>query len=117
MLVFHKAVFSGRSYLIYTANLPTSPTTTTATFAILAQDRDPAIASQKLETHLNALHTWVLKWRMLANALKSVHVMFTTRTGMCAPVRINNVQLPRADHFKYLGIHLDRTHLAPPYLH
>jgi hypothetical protein len=45
---------------------------------------------------------------MQANALKSVHVTFTTCTGMCPPVHINNVQLPCADQVKYLGLHLDR---------
>jgi hypothetical protein len=45
---------------------------------------------------------------MQANALKSVHVTFTTRTGMCPPVHMNNVQLPCADQVKYLGLHLDR---------
>jgi hypothetical protein len=44
---------------------------------------------------------------MQANALKSVHVTFTTRTGMCPPVHMNNVQLPCADQVKYLGLHLD----------
>jgi hypothetical protein len=99
-------------YLIYTTDLPTSPATTTATFAddtaILASDCDPAIASRKLQTHLNAIHTWLLKWRMQANALKSVHVTFTIRTGMCPPVHMNNVPLPSSDHCKYLGLHLDR---------
>jgi hypothetical protein len=56
-------------YLIH-HELPASPATTTATFAddtaILATDSDPAIASQKLQIHLNALH----KWRVQANALK-----------------------------------------------
>jgi hypothetical protein len=77
-------------YLIYTADLTTSPATTTATFAddtaILATDSDPAIASQKLQNHLNALHTWLHKWRIQANTLKSVHITFTTLTGMCQPV-------------------------------
>jgi hypothetical protein len=27
---------------------------------------------------------------------------------MCPPVHTNNVQLPCADHVKYLGLHLDR---------
>jgi hypothetical protein len=27
---------------------------------------------------------------------------------MCPPLHMNNVQLPCADHFKYLGLHLDR---------
>jgi hypothetical protein len=80
-------------YLIYTADLPTSPATITATFAddtaILALDSDPATASLKLHNHLNAIQTWLHKWRMQANALKSVHVTFTTQTGMCPSVHMN----------------------------
>jgi hypothetical protein len=99
-------------YLIYNADLPTSPATTIATFAddtaILALNSDPAIASQQLQTHLNAIQTWLHKWRMQANALKSVHVTFTTRTGMCPPVHMKNVQLPCAENVKYLGLRLDR---------
>jgi hypothetical protein len=45
---------------------------------------------------------------MQANALKLVHVTFTTRIGTCTPVHMNNVQLPCEDHVKYLGLHLDR---------
>jgi hypothetical protein len=45
---------------------------------------------------------------MQENALKSVHVTFTTRTGVCPPVHMNKVPLPSADHVKYLGLHLDR---------
>jgi hypothetical protein len=43
---------------------------------------------------------------MQANALKSVHVTFTTRSDTCPPVHMNNVQLPCEDHDKYLGLHL-----------
>jgi hypothetical protein len=92
---------------MYTADHPTSPTTTIATFAydtaVLATDSDPAVASQKLQIHLLAIQIWLQKWRMQANALKSVHVTFTTCSGTCPPVRINNVQLPCEDHVKYLG--------------
>jgi hypothetical protein len=35
-------------HLLYTADLPTSPESTTATSAVLAMDSDPHIASQKL---------------------------------------------------------------------
>jgi hypothetical protein len=42
----------------YTADLPTSPESTTATFAndtaVLATDSDPAIASHKLKSNLTA---------------------------------------------------------------
>jgi hypothetical protein len=62
----------------------------------------------ELQNHLNAIQTWLHKWRMQANALKSVHVMFTTHTGMCPPVHMNNMQLACADQVKYLGLHLDR---------
>jgi hypothetical protein len=45
---------------------------------------------------------------MNANGSKSTHITFTTRRGMCPTVHINNVQLPRTEEVKYLGLHLDR---------
>jgi histone H2A len=46
-------------YLLYTANLPTSPESITATSAydtaVVAMDSDPATASQKLQTDLFAI--------------------------------------------------------------
>jgi hypothetical protein len=48
---------------MYTADLPTSPTTTIATFAddtaVLATVSDPAVASQKFKTHLLAINIWL----------------------------------------------------------
>jgi hypothetical protein len=45
-------------YLLYTADLPTSPESTTATIggdtAVVATDSDPAIAAQKLQANLLA---------------------------------------------------------------
>jgi hypothetical protein len=108
-------------YLVYTADLPTFPATTTATLlmtAILPSDSDPATASLKLQNHLNTIQTWLHKWRMQANALKSVNVTFTTRTGMCPPVHMNNVQFPSADQVKLPRTPPGKkTYLAPPYLH
>jgi hypothetical protein len=52
-------------YLIYTAHLPPSPESTTATFAddiaVLSTHSDPAIASQKLQTNLLAIQNWFKK--------------------------------------------------------
>jgi hypothetical protein len=51
--------------LLYTADLPTSSESTTATFAddtaVVAMDSDPAIASQKLQTDLLAIQNWFKK--------------------------------------------------------
>jgi retron-type reverse transcriptase len=69
-------------YLLYTADLPTSPGSTTATFAddtaVVALDSDPAVASQKLQTDPLAIQNWFQKWRMKTNESKSIHVTFTT---------------------------------------
>jgi hypothetical protein len=49
-------------YLLYSADLPTSPGSTTATFtddtAAVTVDSDPAIASQKIQTDLLAIENW-----------------------------------------------------------
>jgi hypothetical protein len=49
-------------YLLYTADLLTSPGSATATFAdytaLLATDSDPAIASHKLQTNRTAIQNW-----------------------------------------------------------
>jgi hypothetical protein len=99
-------------YLLFTADLPISPETTSATFAddtaVTAIDNDPAIASSKLQTNLLAIQSWLAKWRMKVNGSMSTHITFTTRRGTCPPVHINNVQLPQTEAVKYLGLHLDR---------
>jgi hypothetical protein len=99
-------------YLLYTADLPTSPGSTTATFAndtaVVAMDSDPAIASQKPQTDLLAVRDWIKKWRMKANESKSFHVTFITRGETCLPIHINSVQLPQEEDVKYLRLHLDR---------
>jgi hypothetical protein len=49
-------------YLLYTADLPTSSESITATFAddtaVITTDNHPAIASHKLHTNLSAIQNW-----------------------------------------------------------
>jgi hypothetical protein len=53
-------------YLLYTADLPTSPESTAATFAddtsVIATDSDSNIASHKLQTNLLVIQNWFKKW-------------------------------------------------------
>jgi hypothetical protein len=96
-------------YLHYTADLPTSPNFTIATFAddtaVLVTDCDPAISSHKLQTSLLVIQHWLTKWRLRASRFKSTHVTFTTRRAKCPGVHIYKEQLPQAEEVKH---HLDR---------
>lgn len=99
-------------YLLYTADLPTSPGIITATFAddtaILASNSNPKTASELLQKNLNQIQHWLKKWRIKINESKSTHVTFTNRNETCPPVRLNKQEIPQADEVKYLGMHLDR---------
>jgi hypothetical protein len=82
--------------LLYTAYLPASPESATATSAddtaAVATDSDPNIASHKLQTNLLEIQNWFKKWRMKANGSKLNHVTFTTQREMYPQVHTNNVK-------------------------
>jgi hypothetical protein len=50
-------------YLLFIADLPSSTESTTGTFsddtAVITMDSDPGIASQKLQTNLDATQKWL----------------------------------------------------------
>lgn len=99
-------------YLIFTADIPSSPGVMTATYAddtaILAENVNPVVASDILQSHLNELQNWFDLWRIKINQTKSVHVTFTLRRNSCPPVYIYNTMVPQADEAKYLGMRFDR---------
>jgi len=99
-------------YLLFTADLPTTDYTSIATFAddtgLLAVHRDPAVASQRLQSHLTLLHKWFTLWKIRVNTAKSAHVTFTTRRVTCPPVFLHTTPIPVIHDVKYLGLHLDR---------
>jgi hypothetical protein len=85
-------------YLLFTAELPVSPETTSTTFAddtaVIATDNDPAIATSKLQTSLLAIQIWLPKWRMKAKGFKSTHHIHHAK-GNVSPS-------------SHLGLHPDR---------
>jgi hypothetical protein len=99
-------------YLLYTADLPTTEKTMTATYAddtaVLATHMDPVIAVRYLQEHLQDIQKWLKKWKIRVNESKSVQITFTMKRGICPSVALNDIQLPQADEAQYLGIHLDR---------
>jgi len=99
-------------YLLFTADLPTTDYTTIATFAddmgLLAVHRDPAVASQRLQSHLTLLHNWFTLWKIRVNPAKSARVTFSTRRVTCPPVFLHTTPIPVKHDVKYLGLHLDR---------
>jgi hypothetical protein len=104
------SVLGSSLYLMYTAALPTTDNITIATFAddtaLLAIDSDLALASQKLQQHLD-LQEWFDKWKIKINQTKSSQITFTTKRTNC-PVTINNIQIPIQTEVKYLGLYLDQ---------
>jgi hypothetical protein len=99
-------------YLIYTAHLPTTNNTTRATFAddaaLLTTDSDTALASQRLQHHLDLLQDWSDKWKIKINQIESSQITFTTIRANCPPVTINKIHIPVLNEVKYLGLYLDQ---------
>jgi hypothetical protein len=58
-----QGIVLGPLYLIFTANLPTTAESITATFAddtaVLTVNEDPAEATHQLQVHLNNIHSWL----------------------------------------------------------
>lgn len=65
------------------------------------------MASNLIQNHLNLLFISYKDWEIKVNEAKSVHCTFTLRQIVCSPVYLNNVPLPFAQNFRYLGLHLD----------
>jgi hypothetical protein len=99
-------------YQIYTADMPTTNTTTIATYAddiaLLAAINDPIVASRHLQHHLNLLQQWYSKWKLKINKTESVQATFTTRRINFPQVSISNIKIPVQTETKYLGLYLDQ---------
>ncbi|CAK1542793.1 unnamed protein product [Leptosia nina] len=99
-------------YTVFTADLPISEAVVTATYAddtaVLSCNRDPKVASAKLQECLDKIGLWLKKWRIRASPAKSLHVTFTLNRGDCTSVTLDGATLTHHTTAKYLGMHLDR---------
>jgi hypothetical protein len=95
-------------YSIFTADLPGTEQTLTATYAddtaILASHQNPVTAQRKLQNH-NQFEKWLKCWRIKANENMSTHVTFTLKRENCPPVTLNGNQIPQGETDKHVGIY------------
>ena len=60
-----------------------------------------------MQEHLNLIQTWLQDWRIKVNETKNTQVIYTLRRSDCPRVYLSNIEVPRANVAKYLGLHLD----------
>ena len=59
-----------------------------------------------VQEHLKLIQKWPQDWRIKFET-KSTQVIYTLRRSDCPHVYLNNIEIPRANVAKYLGLHLD----------
>ncbi|KAL4085431.1 hypothetical protein QTP88_027290 [Uroleucon formosanum] len=106
------AISSPILFNIYTANQPTTSHTSVADFAddkvIFTSGKNPHLAKQHLQNHLNLLTDWYSKWKIKINNEKSSRVTFTLKQSTVPLVYLNNKVIPSSSNVKYLGMTLDK---------
>ena len=73
----------------------------------MSRHYDPQIAAARVQEHFNLIQKWLQDWRIKVNETKSTQVICTLRCSNCPHVYLNNIEIPRANVAKYLGLHLD----------
>jgi len=105
---------------VFTSDLPLNENTLLGTFpddtAILATDKNPIHAAQKIQNHLNVLNNWFHDWKIQVNPSKSSQITFTLRSLECPATFIGNEQIPSSTQTKYLGLILDKRLIWGPHL-
>lgn len=98
-------------YTIYTSDMPCMDNVTVATYAddtaFLATSSTTIEASSLIQDQINTLQTWLNYWNIKVNEQKSTHVTFSLRRDDCPAIVMNGSQIPKSNHVKYLGMHLD----------
>jgi len=73
----------------------------------MSRHYDPQVAATGVQEHLNLIQTWLQDWRIKVNDTKNTQLIYTLRRSDCPHVYLNNIEIPRENVTKYLGLHLD----------
>jgi hypothetical protein len=88
-------------YSIFTADLPETEQTLTATYADdTASHPNPITATEHLQYHLRRLEQWLKRWRIQANENKSTHGTITLKREDCPAVLLNWKHIPQNETVK-----------------
>ena len=68
---------------------------------------NPQITTDRLQEYLNLIQKCLQDWRIKVNETKSTQVIYTLRRAVSPRVYLNNIEIPRANVAKYLGLCLD----------
>lgn len=114
------SVLGPHLYVLYTHDLPVIEDGMCGTFAddttYLCSDKDPQVASQKIQIHLNKVEKWCKKWNLRINANKSQHITFTLNKRDSGEIRFGSEVIKHTDTVKYLGLTLDRRLTFGPHI-
>lgn len=107
-------------YNIFTSDIPQTNDTITATYAddtsILSSNRDPFVAFNALQIHLDLIDKWSSNWKIKINVDKSVYVPFTLNKKNMPTPTLQGVPIPSSSQVKYLGMILDKRLTWGPHL-
>jgi hypothetical protein len=99
-------------YNIFSSDILQINDTIIATYAdnttILSFNRNPTVAFNALQNHLDLIDKWSSNWKIKINADKSVHVPFTLNKKNLSIPTLHEIPIASSFQIKYLGIILDK---------
>lgn len=102
-------------YTIYTNDMPLTKDTTLSLYAddagFITSSHSPQRAVSLMQSQLNIIHPWLLKWRTVVNADKSEAILIKKKKrkkAITSEVTLNNTPIPWQKKVKYLGLVVDQ---------
>ena len=74
----------------------------------MSVSKNPEIASNKLQWHLESLEKWLNLWCIKVNETKSLHITFSLKQSQCPTIYLNGTTIPQANEVKCLRIHMEK---------